>query len=414
MTFTYPSKNLYRYITACCWAFCAGFSDGAVGVLLPYIQMQFHLSYSKGALVWLSTSIGYIFVALLANRIHQTLKRTALAVGCLSMVIMAILVSSGVNYPVVVLGFFFSGVGTGIVIAQLNVFVSSFDNSSVALGYFHGIYGLGASVSPLVATAFVEAGIRWHYFYIILAIAVSVCAVNAYFAFAYGEDQLKQFEPPEAIVSAVEAKTLTKEALKNKATWINSLFVLFYQGAEVAMGGWTTTYLRDYRHHTRASIGYVTSGYWFGLTLGRIFLTNAMHRWTGARRGNAILALGAILFVLLTWVIPTLGVEIVTITLSGILIGPIYPLMITYVALEGLIPRKIQVVSLTITSAFGSSGGALFPFIVGLISQFAGAYVLLPSFITMFSIMLVLWLSLPNVAYRGQEKGMAGFIKRIW
>ncbi|ODV80312.1 major facilitator superfamily [Suhomyces tanzawaensis NRRL Y-17324] len=413
MTFTYPSKNFYRYVTACSWAFFGGFNDGAVGVLLPYIQMQYHLSYSKGALVWLSTSIGYILVACFANRIHQTFGRKSLAIGCLSSVIMAILVSTGVNYPVVVFGFFFSGIGTGIVVSQLNVFVSGFDNSSVALGYFHGIYGLGASVSPLIATTFVDAGVRWHYFYIILAVAMFGCAVNSYFSFAHGEDQLKQFEPPET-EAVVDSQNLMKAALKNKVTWINSLFVLFYQGGEVAMGGWTTTYLRDYRHHTRASIGYVTSGYWFGLTLGRIFLTNIMHRWIGARRGNGILAVCSILFVLLTWVIPTLGVEIATITLSGIFIGPIYPLMITYVALEGLIPRKIQVVSLTITSAFGSSGGALFPFIVGLISQFAGAYVLLPSFIAMFSIMLVLWLSLPNVAYRGQDKGMAHYIKRIW
>ncbi|KAK6456611.1 major facilitator superfamily [Scheffersomyces xylosifermentans] len=419
MTFTNPPRNLHRIVTACVWAFTLGCSDGSVGVLLNYIEEQYKISYSVASILWLSNAIGYILVASLASKIQTHLGRKSLVVGCVSSFIMFALVSTGSKYPLIVLGFFFGGVGVGICVSQLNVFVSRLKKSSTGLGYFHGSYGLGASVSPLVATAFVEAGIKWNYFYLILLVLMVVNIANCYYAFAHGEDDLKKWDPPEEVAdetneSPNSKSNLMKEALKNRMTWLTSFFVLFYQGGEVAVGGWITTYLRDYRNNKSTSIGYVASGYWFGLTFGRLALTRLIHKAIGARRGNLILGLLAILFVLLTWVIPSLPIEILTITLSGIAIGPVYPLMITYVVSDGLLPRKIQVVSMTITTAFGSSGGAIFPFIVGLISQFAGAYVVLPSFIAMFTTMIILWLLLPNTAYRSGPKGKLDFLKHVW
>lgn len=47
-------------------------------------------------------------------------------------------------------------------------------NAHIKLGYLHGAYGLGALASPLVATAFVEAGIKFSYFFSVsLAIAAT-------------------------------------------------------------------------------------------------------------------------------------------------------------------------------------------------------------------------------------------------
>lgn len=417
MTFTNPPRNLYRTITACVWALSLGFSDGSVGVLLNYIQLQYHISYSVASLLWLANSIGYITVALLASNIEARLGRRCLVVGCICSVVMYSLVLTGLHYPLIVLGFFFGGVGTGVCVSFFNVFVSSLEKSSTALGYFHGCYGLGASISPLVATAFVEAGVKWNFFYLILLGSMAVNAFNTYYAFAYGEDDIAEFEkendPTYSKALTDETGALMKLALKNKITWFASLFVLFYQGGEVAIGGWITTYLREYRGHSNASIGYVASGYWFGLSFGRLGLTRVIHKAIGARRGNAILVVSAIAFILLTWLVPSLPIEIITITFAGIAIGPIYPLMITYVVLEGLLPRKIRVVSLTITTAFGSSGGAIFPFLVGLISQFAGTFVVLPLAIAMFSCTLCLWLLMPNTGYC-KGLGRLEYLRRLF
>ncbi|KAG2733200.1 hypothetical protein G9P44_004190 [Scheffersomyces stipitis] len=419
MTYTNPPGNLFRVIVACIWAFSLGCSDGSVGVLLNYIEEQYNISYSVASILWLSNALGYIIVATLASTIENKLGRKSLVVGCLSSMLMYTLVSTGSKYPLIVIGFFFGGVGVGICVSQLNVFVSRLEKSSTALGYFHGSYGLGASVSPLIATAYVEAGIKWNYFYLILLGLMIINSITCYIGFVRGEEALKPWyaveeSGDENAEDSTAKQNLMKEALKNRMTWLTSFFVLFYQGAEVAIGGWVTTYLRDYRNNKSASIGYVASGYWFGVTFGRLVLTRLIHKVIGARRGNVILALLAILFAILTWAIPSLPIEILAITLGGIAIGPVYPLMITYVVSDGLLPRKIQVISMTITTAFGSSGGAIFPFLVGLVSQFAGAYIVFPMFIAMFTSVIVLWLLIPNTNKRKGYLSKFGFLNQIW
>ncbi|CUM52007.1 unnamed protein product, partial [Debaryomyces tyrocola] len=79
-----------------------------------------------------------------------------------------------------------------------------------------------------------------------------------------------------------------------------------------------------------------------------------------------------------------------------------------------LIPRKIQVISLTIITAFGSSGGAIFPFIVGLISQSAGTYVVMPAFIGLYCGMLSLWIALPNTERSIESTSNISKWTKIW
>ena len=55
-------------------------------------------------------------------------------------------------------------------------------------------------------------------------------------------------------------------------TWTCALFLLVYVGIEVTIGGWTVTYLIKQRHIDPFSSGMAATGFWLGLTLGRIIL----------------------------------------------------------------------------------------------------------------------------------------------
>lgn len=151
------------------------------------------------------------------------------------------------------------------------------------------------------------------------------------------------------------------------------------------------------------------------MTIGRLFLTRPIHKFIGLRRGVFIVSMLAILSVVITWVIPVIIVEAVFVSIAGVFIGPTYPLVITFVALPGLVPRKIQVVFITIMTAFGSTGGALFPFIVGVLLQKVGTFVVLPIFIALFSTVIFLWLLLPNKERQMKtNKSQLGFWERMW
>ena len=105
----------------------------------------------------------------------------------------------------------------------------------------------------------------------------------------------------------------------------------------------------------------------------------------------------AIVLVLLQWILSNVYAIAVLAAFLGIFIGPNYPLMVTYTSFNEAIPRKIYLVSMTLMTTLGLSGGAFFPFMVGLITQSAGSYVVLPVFIGLYSAMVGIWLTLPNL-----------------
>ena len=460
MTSRNPPGNLYRAIITCCWSAISGWSDATPGAILPFIEEYYGITYSIVSLIWMANAAGFILIAMLSHKIQPWLgKRYSLVTGCIFSCIMYALVSSGSHFPLVVVGFFFGGMGIAICLSQSNIFFTRMYDLSKYLSLFHGSYGLGATLSPLVATAMVNAGVKWHYFYLITLGFMISTGINLYISFKGADEDLRPWdtdEPTETLqVLDIDAshesqyesddsneqiglQDLAREglntqnvpnkdkhsshstdmllALQNYRTWVLALLVLFYQGAEVSLGGWVVTFLLNYKQGNPNSAGYVASGFWGGLTLGRLLLTKPLHKLLGARKAVILLSLTSICFVILGWLIPNAIADGVFISLAGVTIGPSCPLQIGLTA--KLIPRKIQVISLTIITAFGSSGGAIFPFIVGLISQSAGTYVVMPVFIALYCCMLGLWIALPNIERPIESTSNTGkwtkIRRRIW
>lgn len=63
-----------------------------------------------------------------------------------------------------------------------------------------------------------------------------------------------------------------RDSLRNRVTWVISIYLLFYTGIEVALGGWTVTFMRKERSGRPFESGTVAMGFWIGITLGRFAL----------------------------------------------------------------------------------------------------------------------------------------------
>jgi fucose permease len=62
-----------------------------------------------------------------------------------------------------------AGFGNGLEDGGWNAWVGNMENANELLGFLHGAYGLGATVSPLVATAMVTKGhLAWYNFYYVM------------------------------------------------------------------------------------------------------------------------------------------------------------------------------------------------------------------------------------------------------
>ena len=290
---------------------------------------------------------------------------------------------------------------TNLAIGQ--VFCSNLANNTALLGFFQGAYGIGGITGPLIATALVSHGSKWSRFYIIeLCLAFANMIFSAWSFWNY-ENELHEFDstlPRSApTISSARMETASKKwhslkaLLSNRPTILGACFIFAYQGAEVAISGWVISFLVQFRHGDPSKVGFVTSGFWAGITLGRFTLSFLAHR-IGERPSVFLFTVGALIFELLVWFVPSIPGDSVAVAFSGLLLGPVYPCAVHI--FQRLIPRQKQMSSLSMIGSVGSSGGAVAPFMTGMLAQRVGTFVLHPICIGLFVAMAATWWLLPD------------------
>ncbi|KAL8812259.1 MAG: hypothetical protein Q9200_001157 [Gallowayella weberi] len=400
-TLTNPPMNKWRLLSACMMCFGNGLNDSAPGALIPYMETDYSIGYAIVSLIFVTNAIGFISAAPATQPLLARLGRAnTLIVAESIMMVGHILLVCTPPFPLVVLSFFFTGLGQAINLALNNTFCANLAHHSIPLGLFHGSYGIGGTIGPLIATGLVSKGKKWSSFYFI---SIGIAALNLGMAFwayrTYESDNPSQtnslLRTPSGRKTSKSA--LLKQALKNKTTILGSLFIFAYQGAEVSISGWVISFLISYRHGDPLRVGYVTAGFWAGITIGRFALTHPAHK-IGEKVAVIGLIVGATLFQFLVWFVPNVVGEGVAVSVVGLLLGPVYPC--STAVFSRLLGRDIQMSSLAIVSALGSSGGAVAPFFTGLLAQEVGTWVLHPICVGLFGGMVVLWGCLPRMGKR--------------
>ncbi|KAF2728967.1 MFS general substrate transporter [Polyplosphaeria fusca] len=404
-----PSINKWRLLSCCLTYFVNGISDSATGALIPYMEEQYDITYSIVSLIFVGQAIGFVVAAFFNNTTLHWIGRAKMLMIAEAILLLAyIILVCSPPYPLVVIAFFFLGYGAAMTLALNNVFCANLDPSTAVLGAAHGSYGIGGIVAPIAATAMVSRGIPWPRFYFIPLVLSVVCMASSGYTFW---SYIEYSQPTLPLLSEVE-RTATRQtaveqaesklhdlklALKNRVTIFGALFIFAYQGAEVSISGWVITFLIKYRGGDPASVGYVTAGFWGGITMGRFVLTHFAPK-IGEKTYVVILILGTMAFQLLAWLIPNVIGNAVAVAIIGLLLGPVYPCGQTIFA--RLLPRHVQTTAIGFIAGAGSSGGAVAPFTTGILAQAVGTYVLHPVCIAMYVVMLACWFALPRIRKR--------------
>jgi fucose permease len=139
------------------------------GAIIPYLEIHYDLSYTIVSLIFLSPLIGYNLSALLNNSIHLKYGQRGVAlIGPLCHLIAYIVIAVHPPYPVLVVVFAIAGFGNGLEDAAWNAWMGAMSNANEVLGFLHGVYGLGATIAPLIATSLITKADKpwwvWYYF----------------------------------------------------------------------------------------------------------------------------------------------------------------------------------------------------------------------------------------------------------
>ncbi|OTB09342.1 hypothetical protein M426DRAFT_50580 [Hypoxylon sp. CI-4A] len=393
----YPRKNIAR-VASCFWSFVVmGSNDAAYGPLIPYIQAHYGLEYIIVSLIFLSPFVGYTAAAFLNNPIHlKTGQRGVAALCSICHLISYIIIALHPPYPVLVLAFVVAGFGNGVADAGWNAWIGNMARANEMLGLLHGLYGAGAVLSPLIATTMItKANMPWYTFYYLMIgmAAVEVVVSTSCFWTATAQEYRESLTK-----HSDSSKGSLKEALFKKpgarVTWLCSFFLLGYVGLEVALGGWIVEFMIQVRKGEAFASGMTATGFWLGLTIGRVVLGFVTPR-IGEKLAITIYLPVTMGLELLFWLVPQFYVSAVAVGLQGFFIGPLFPAAV--VAMSKLLPRHLHVGAIGFAAAFGGSGAAVLPFAVGAIAQAKGVQVLQPIILALLGVIFLFWIGLPRM-----------------
>ncbi|KAI4152892.1 MAG: hypothetical protein LQ341_000609 [Variospora aurantia] len=388
----YPRINIYR-LAAIFFAFLNfGMNDGSYGALVPYIEADYDLSYTVTSLVFLSPFAGYTVAALFSDRLHLFFGRRGIALLAPSCKVVAyVVIATHPPYPAVVAILALAGLGNGLVDAAWNAWIGGLAQTNQLLGLLHGLYGLGATISPLISTSMItKASLGWWTFFYLMAALCLLEVVIGSAAF-WSETGTKYTDVNRA---NGEEKGMTRQALKQKVTWICAGFLLCYVGLEVSLGGWIVNFMIRVRHGEPFSSGMTATGFWLGITVGRVILGFITAK-TGERIAVSVYLLIAVGCELIFWLVPQFIVSAVAVSLLGFFIGPIFPS--TVIAVTKLLPSDMHVAAIGFSAAIGGGGAALLPFAVGAIAQAKGPATLQPIVLALLALLIGVWLTLPRM-----------------
>jgi hypothetical protein len=166
-SFANPPMNRFRMSSVCLLNFGNGLSDSAPGALIPYMEKwvarqsrnelhywrnsrHYDIGYAVVSLIFVTNAVGFISAAFFVDALRGRLGRArTLMIAQLLMSIGYILIVCTPPFPLVVVSFFFLGLGMAINLALGNVFAANLHNGTKMLGAMHGSYGLGGTIGPL-------------------------------------------------------------------------------------------------------------------------------------------------------------------------------------------------------------------------------------------------------------------------
>ncbi|SMB92758.1 MFS transporter [Deinococcus hopiensis] len=316
--------------------FTLGVLQAMYGAAFPLFEARYGVG--AGEVGWVASAhfLGSASAPPLAGlALHRTSTAAVVMFSTLLLAVGVTGVALAPVWPAVVACALLAGLGVGGVSAALNAAYASIGTRPVNL--VNAVFGVGSILSPLLVLALGRQSLAWPFLTVALLGLGTVLAVRA-----WGVPALR---PP--------GETTAPE----RPGWILVLFGLLiasYVGLEVGSGAWLARHLESLHF---ASPSLILSGYWLGLTGGRV-LTGL---WGGRVSPPRLVLASAALVTLCAFAATLPALAPAAYILTGLGLGPIFGTTLTWLS-GSLSARLVPVLLVT-----GSVGGILAPAGLGLL-----------------------------------------------
>ena len=364
-----------------------GVNAGATGVLLPAQISDYGVSKTAIGATFFTGSVGFVLASLLAGRmVHRLGMRVALVVGATLTAVAGFSIATRPPFVAFVLIAIVTGFGAGVAESGFQAYVVALPGSTALTNRLHAFFGVGALLGPLLAT-WILGFASWRTVWFVLA-AAEVPFVVAIWA-TYPRHETAAPVLPAAHNPKQRSRGLLSSALRERTVLLGAALLAVYVGLEISMGNWGFSYLVQARGEHRVLAGYVVSGYWLGLTLGR-FLISPFAIRIGASAANMAFGclIGVTIVAALTWVLPG-AASIPGFVLLGFFLGPIFPTAMAMV--PNATPARLVPTAIGVMNAGSVIGGSALPWLAGALGQGTGAWTLLPFALVLAVVTMAIW-----------------------
>jgi fucose permease len=385
-------RALARIIGCCFSAASAGWHDGCIGALIPYLQLYYGVSDERISLVFIGSFTGYILASLLNVTLSDRLGLPRLIIlGATIQGVASAIIAFRPPFIAIAICYVLAGFGLAIQDAQFNTYVARLPGAETKLGIVHAIYGVGALLSPIVATLLMQAQIAPPLFYFtnVAWCVTTTISLSVGFGLLGSSSSVGQ---SQITVESDDGVASLRTVVSSRAVWATLLFISLYTGTETTEAGWVVSFLMRERDGGAMS-GYSSAAFYGGLTSSRVMLL-PLTAWLTEKRAVALYAIIALATQVIIWTSPSFTVDFIAIATCGFVMGPVYPITVSLVTKAT--PHEYHPGALSLMACVGQSGSALFPFVVGSLADANGIKVLQPVLVTLFAGMFLLWQLVPS------------------
>ena len=342
-----------------------GLPDGMLGVAWPSMRTTFGQPLAALGVVLLGLTCGYLAGGAASGFVEARLGTAAvLTAGFTASACAMLAFATAPDWPLFLAGALVLGLGAGSVDAGANAYMA-LEHGVGPLNLLHACYGLGAALGPALMTVLLAAGAVWR-----LAYAGMVVAELALLAAVVITGRSWSRTPPSSVPNR-----RSSGALPLAIVGLSLAMFFVYTAVEVGAGQWSYTFLTGTRAFPIEAAGLAVSGYWAGLTLGRLAAAATGDRLGPLRLLQASVAVTVAAFALYWWA-DWMPVELLALAAAGFGLGPIFPALVALTPSRAGEAAASRVVGFQIAAA--SAGGSLGPAGIGVVLQGAGAGLLTP------------------------------------
>lgn len=376
-----------------------GAAEAAVGVIIPSLQTQYRVDKATIGTLFFLSATGYMLAAFGSGWLVEKIGPQRFLIGGTSIFLGAVaLISLRPPFEIIIVSWLLIGLGIASLDAGLNSYIAGLPRNTGLLNYLHAFYGVGALSGPALASTMLAVGLGWNSVYFVwIAMAGLLLAgfgllYRGRLAGLAGETQAKSTD-----AEGKPQQNIIISTLKLPVVGLAAAYLFIYVGAEVSLGSWSYSFLTQERREPELLSGWLVTGYWLGLTLGRLTLGGVAARIGNSRLVQGCLA-GVIAGLALIWLLPLTPAAGFGLLLVGFCFGPLFPT--TIAIMSQIVPSRLLNSTIGFLASMASVGAAIFPWLAGNLMQGIGLWTLLPYSILLSLVMVLFWLLLQR-----QSKG---------